>query len=65
MHQLRTNLSKAFSRARARRRPLSPHVRNAPSVSPLDAIVGGLASIGERFMRGRPQFRSPWMGRGE
>lgn len=51
MHQLRTNLSKAFSRARARR-PLSPHVRNAPSVSPLDAIVGGLASIGERFMRG-------------
>jgi hypothetical protein len=59
MHQPRTNLSQAFSKGHTRRRPPSPRVRNAPSVSPLDAIVRGLASIGERFFRGRPQFRAP------
>ena len=57
MHQPRTNLDKAFSKTR--RRPPSPQVKNAPSASPLDAIVRGLASIGERFFRGRPQFRVP------
>ena len=59
MHQPRTNLDKAFSKSRTRRRPPSPQVKNAPSGSPLDAIVRGLASIGERFFRGRPQFRIP------
>ena len=41
MHQPRTNLSKAFSKGRTRRRPPSPQVKNAPSASPLDAIVRG------------------------
>jgi hypothetical protein len=59
MHQPRTNLSKAFSKGRTRRRPPSPQVKNAASVSPLDAMVRGLASIGERLFRGRPQFRVP------
>ena len=59
MHQPRTNLNKAFSKNRTPRRPPSPQVKNAPSVSPLDAIVRGLASIGERLFRGRPQFRVP------
>ena len=59
MHQPRTNLSKAFSKARTRRRPPSPQVWNTPSVSPLDAMVRGLASIGERLFRGRPHFRVP------
>ena len=59
MHQPRTNLDKVFSKSRTRRRPPSPQVKYAPSVSPLDAIVRGLASIGERFFRGRPQFRVP------
>ena len=52
MHQPRTNLSKAFSKGRTRRRPPSPQIRNAPTISPLDAIVRGLASIGERFFEG-------------
>ena len=59
MHQPRTNLSKAFSKGRTRRRPPSPQVKNAPSVFLLDAMVRGLASIGERLFRGRPQFRVP------
>jgi hypothetical protein len=59
MHQPRTDLSKAFSKGQTRGRPPVPQIRNAPSVSPVDAIVRGLASIGERFFRGRPQFRSP------
>lgn len=59
MHQPRTKLSKAFSEGRTRRRPPSPQVGNALSVSPLDAIVRGLASIGERFFRSRPHSELP------
>ena len=59
MHQPRTNLNKAFSKNRTRRRPPSPQVKNAPSASPLDAVVRGLASIGERLFRSPPQFRVP------
>ncbi len=59
MHQPRTNLNKALSRSRTSKRPPSPQVKNAPTSSPLDALVQGLASIGDRLFKGRPQFRIP------
>lgn len=58
MHQPRTNLGKALSRSRNRRQPRSPQTDRAESSSPLDAITKGLVSIGERFFKGRAQFRT-------
>jgi hypothetical protein len=61
MHQPRTSLGKAHSGSRRRRRPpRSTEPAAPPSASPLDALVRGLASIGERFMRGgKVQYRIP------
>jgi hypothetical protein len=61
MHQPRTNLEKAISGSRRRRRPPRSTEPVAPSsTSPLDALVRGLASIGERFSKGgKVQYRIP------
>jgi hypothetical protein len=61
MHQPRTNPAKALSASRKRRRPVrSTEPVGTPSASPLDALVRGLASIGERFTRsGKVQYRIP------
>lgn len=56
MHQPRTNLSKVLPASRKKWAPRSTE----PVASPLDALVRGLASIGERFVRGgRVQYRIP------
>ena len=60
MNQTRTNPGKAQSKSRNRRRLRSPATVIARSSSPLDALVKGLASIGERFFRGGgAQLRIP------
>jgi hypothetical protein len=60
MDQARTNPGKARSKSRSRRRPRSPEtVTTTHSNSPLDALVKGLASIGERFFKGGAQLRIP------
>ncbi len=60
MHQPRTNLSKAFPANRKRRAPRSTEPVATPSGSPVDALVRGLASIGERLIRGgKVQYRIP------
>ena len=59
MHQPRTNLGKALSKSRSRRLPRSPEAVTAHSNSPLDALVKGLVSIGERFFKGGAQLRIP------
>jgi hypothetical protein len=60
MHQPRTNLSKVFPASRKRGAPRSTEPVATPSASPLDALVRGLASIGERFVRGgKVQYRIP------
>jgi hypothetical protein len=60
MHQPRTNPAKLTAPSRKRRTPpRSTEPVATPSASPLDALVRGLASIGERFMKGRVQLRVP------
>ncbi len=60
MHQPRTNLSKAIPAGRKRGAPRSTGPVSTTSGSPLDALVRGLASIGERFIRGgKVQYRIP------
>jgi hypothetical protein len=61
MQQPRTNSGKAHSGSRKRRKPVrSTEPLSPPSASPLDALVRGLASIGEKFMRGgKVQYRIP------
>jgi hypothetical protein len=61
MQQPRTNLGKVMGPSRKRRKPpRSTEPVASPSASPLDALVRGLASIGERFMRGgKVQYRIP------
>jgi len=60
MNQTRTNPGKAQSKSRNRRRLRSPATAIAQSNSPFDALVKGLASIGERFFRGGgAQLRIP------
>lgn len=58
MHQPKTNLAEA-PKDRSRGRSRKPQPRTAPSSSPLDALVRGLAAIGDRFVRGRVQLRIP------
>ena len=59
MHQPRINPGKTVSKRR--RHPRSPETAPAThSISPLDALVKGLVSIGERFLKGgRAQLRIP------
>jgi len=59
MHQPRTDLGKAFPKGRKRRRPRSPETATATSNTPLDAIVRGLVSIGERLFKDPAQYRIP------
>ena len=60
MHQPRINSSKVPSTSRSRRQTRSPETNTAHSISPLDALVRGLVSIGERFFKGGPaQLRIP------
>ena len=60
MHQPRINLGKARSKGRSRRQTRSPETNTAHSISPLDALVKGLVSIGERFFKGSgAQLRIP------
>ena len=60
MNQSRVNRSKAPLKSRNRRRLRSPATVAAQSSSPLDALVRGLGSIGERFFKGGPaQLRIP------
>lgn len=59
MHQPRINLGRAPSKGRSRRQT-RPVTNAAHSISPLDALVRGLVSIGERFFKGsRAQLRIP------
>jgi hypothetical protein len=59
MHQPRINSSKARSKSRSLRQT-RPEANTAHSISPLDALVRGLVSIGERFFKGGPaQLRIP------
>jgi hypothetical protein len=61
MHQPRTHYGKAHSGSRKRRKPpRSTEPAATPSTSPLDALVRGLASIGERSVRsGKVQYLIP------
>jgi hypothetical protein len=60
MNKSRINPGKALSKSRDRRRLRSPETVAAQSSSPLDALVKGLVSIGERFFKGnRAQLRIP------
>ncbi|HJS71733.1 MAG TPA: hypothetical protein VJ858_03320 [Acidimicrobiia bacterium] len=53
-------MSKVFPASRKRGAPRSTEPVATPSASPLDALVRGLASIGERFVRGgKVQYRIP------
>ena len=60
MHQPRINLGKALPKGRSQRPTRSPETNTAHSISPLDALVKGLVSIGERSFKGsRAQLRIP------
>ncbi len=62
MRHPRTNLSKPLSNRNngetafksARERLRSPEIDTVPSRSPLDALVRGLVSIGDKAFKGRP-----------
>jgi hypothetical protein len=60
MNQSRVNLDETLSKIRNRRRLRSHQTVAAQSSSPLDALVNGLVSVGERFFKGgRAQLRIP------
>jgi hypothetical protein len=58
MHQPRTNLGNVLTLNWIHRPTRSPEPVTTPSNSPLDALVRGLASIGERFFKGEPKLRA-------
>jgi hypothetical protein len=58
--QTEPNLGKASVKNKSHRRTRSPRPVNIEPNPPLDALVRGLASIGERFVKGGPaQLRIP------
>ncbi|HSK07709.1 MAG TPA: hypothetical protein VK990_09340 [Acidimicrobiia bacterium] len=60
MDQSRNNPGQAQAKSRNRGQTRSPERHTAHSISPLDALVRGLVSIGERFFKGgRAQLRIP------
>ncbi|MGH8915221.1 MAG: hypothetical protein ACRDZM_11990, partial [Acidimicrobiia bacterium] len=61
MQQPRTDLNKALPKGRGPRYGTSPHPFAARSNSPLDALVRGLAAIGDRFLQGRGPTAHPKM----
>jgi len=64
MDQPRTDLGKAPSKSRSRSRLRSPETVTAHSSSPLEALVKGLVSVGERFFKGRAPAPDPLTGEG-
>ena len=64
MHQPRINLGKALSKGRSRRQTRNPEIATTnTATSPLDALVRGLVSIGQRSFEGPAQVPGPLIGR--
>lgn len=59
MHQPGTNLNKTPAEERMPRLCAGPRSVATQSHSPLDSLVRGLASIGDRFFRSRARLRIP------